>query len=192
MSISAWQLLGDYLKDTQLLGSIQSTLYWDQNTSMPIAGSSWRGEQLSLLAKQLHERQSCKEFELLIEEAKSELQYLKEKDNLESQLIIDRFRNIELLEQDLTRQKRLDPKLVAQLATAKSEGYMRWHEARKNDDFKGFSPVLKKLISLRKEQSNQLGEQRSCWETLAQPFEPNLTINRVRELFEPLKKDCLN
>jgi len=74
LSKSAWQLLGDYLKDTQLLGSIQSTLYWDQNTSMPIAGSTWRGEQLSLLAKQLHARQSSEQFEILIKEAKSELQ----------------------------------------------------------------------------------------------------------------------
>jgi len=188
LSKSAWQLLGEYLKDTQLLGSIQSTLYWDQNTSMPIAGSSWRGEQLSLLAKQLHSRQSCKKFEFLIEDAKSELQYLKENDNSKSQLIIERVRNIQLLEQDLKRQKSLDPKLVAQLATAKSEGYMLWQEARKNNDFKSFSPALKKLILLRKEQSNQIGEQRSCWETLAQPFEPNLTIKRVKELFKPLKK----
>ena len=94
MSKSAWQLLGEYLRETQLLGSIQSTLYWDQNTSMPIAGSSWRGEQLSLLAKQLHARQSCGEFEILIKEAKSELQNSKEKDDLESQLLSDRFRNI--------------------------------------------------------------------------------------------------
>ncbi len=188
MSKSAWQLLGDYLKDTQLLGSIQSTLYWDQNTSMPMAGSTWRGEQLSLLAKQIHARQSCEKFESLIMEAKSELKYLQEKGNSESQLIKDRFRNIELLEQDLKRQKSLDPKLIVQLATAKSEGYMCWQEAKKNNDYKSFSPSLKKLIFLRKEQSNQLAEQRSCWETLAQPFEPNLTINRVSELFEPLKK----
>ena len=188
MSKSAWQFLGEYLKDTQLLGSIQNTLYWDQNTSMPIAGSSWRGEQLSFLAKELHSRQSCKEFESLIEEAKSELHYLKEKNNSQSQLMLDRFRNIELLEQDFKRQKSLDPKLVSQLAKAKSEGYMLWQEARKYNDFKSFSPALKKLILLRKEESNQLDEQRSCWETLAQPFEPNLTINRVRSLFEPLKK----
>ena len=155
---------------------------------MPIAGSAWRGAQLSLLAKQLHARQSCKEFEFLIENAKNELEYLKEKENLKSILIKDRFRNIDLLEQDLKRQKSLDPKLVAHLATAKSEGYMCWQDARKNNDFKSFSPALKKLISLRKEQSNQLNEQRTCWETLAQPFEPNLTINRVRDLFEPLKK----
>ena len=87
MSKSAWQLLGDYLKETQLLGSIQSTLYWDQNTSMPIAGSTWRGEQLSLLAKQLHARQSSEQFEILIKEAKSELQNLKEKDDFESELM---------------------------------------------------------------------------------------------------------
>ncbi len=188
MSKSAWQLLGDYLKDTQLLGSIQSTLYWDQNTSMPIAGSTWRGEQLSLLAKQLHARQSSDKFEILIKDAKSDLQNLKEKDELESKLITDRFRNIELLEQDFNRQKSLDPKLVVELASAKSEGYMRWQEAKKNNDYKSFSPALKKLISLRKEQSIQLDEKRSCWETLAQPFEPNLTIKRVRELFDPLKK----
>ena len=185
---SAWQLLGDYLKDTQLLGSIQSTLYWDQNTSMPIAGSSWRGEQLSLLAKQLHERQSCEKFEILINEAKAELQNLKEQENSNSQTITDRFKNIELLEQDFNRQKKLDPKLIVELATAKSEGYMCWQEARKNNDFKTFSPALKKLILLRTEQSNQLCEKRSCWETLAQPFEPNLTINRIKELFEPLEK----
>ncbi len=87
------------------MGSIQSTLYWDQNTSMPIAGSSWRGEQLSLLAKQLHARQSSEQFEILIKEAKFELQNLKEKEDFQSQLMIDRFRNIELLEQDFNRQK---------------------------------------------------------------------------------------
>ncbi len=155
---------------------------------MPIAGSPWRGEQLSLLAKQLHSRQSSDEFEVLIKEAKSELQELIKQDNLEPQLMTDRSRNLELLEQDFQRQKSLDSKLVTQIATAQSEGYMLWQEAKKNNDYLSFAPALKKLISLRKEQSSQLNEKRSCWETLAQPFEPDLNIKRVNELFEPLKK----
>ena len=110
---------------------------------MPIAGSNWRGEQLSLLAKQLHARQSSEQFEILIKEAKSELQNSKEKDDFDSQLMTDRFRNIELLEQDFNRQKKLDPKLVVELATAKSEGYMFWQEARKNNEFNCFSPAIK-------------------------------------------------
>ena len=37
-----WNKLGAYLKETQILGSIQNTLYWDQNTGMPKKGASWR------------------------------------------------------------------------------------------------------------------------------------------------------
>ena len=40
--VHALDALGDYLRETQLLGSIQSTLYWDQNTGMPSAGADWR------------------------------------------------------------------------------------------------------------------------------------------------------
>ena len=73
MKNSAWSKLGAYLKETQILGSIQSTLYWDQNTGMPKEGSSWRGEQLTYLAKTLHSRNSSDEFLNLINSAKSEL-----------------------------------------------------------------------------------------------------------------------
>ena len=50
VACSAWTSLGDYLRETQLLGSIQSTLYWDQNTRMPSGGAAWRGEQLACLS----------------------------------------------------------------------------------------------------------------------------------------------
>ena len=51
MSEIKWNKLGAYLKETQILGSIQSTLYWDQNTGMPKKGASWRSEQLTYIAK---------------------------------------------------------------------------------------------------------------------------------------------
>ena len=68
-----WNKLGAYLKETQILGSIQSTLYWDQNTGMPKKGASWRSEQLTYIAKKLHERNSSIEFYDLINTAKNEL-----------------------------------------------------------------------------------------------------------------------
>ena len=39
---SAWSRLREHLHTTQLLGGIQSTLYFDQNTAMPEAASGWR------------------------------------------------------------------------------------------------------------------------------------------------------
>jgi len=68
-----WNKLGAYLKETQILGSIQNTLYWDQNTGMPKKGASWRSEQLTYIAKILHSRNSSEEFFNLIQSAKNEL-----------------------------------------------------------------------------------------------------------------------
>ena len=68
-----WNRLGAYLKETQILGSIQSALYWDQNTIMPKKGSSWRAHQLTYIAKILHKRNSSQEFSDLLEAANNEL-----------------------------------------------------------------------------------------------------------------------
>ncbi len=188
MPAFAWQRLGEYLRETQLLGSIQRTLYWDQNTRMPPSGASWRGEQLSLLAKYLHARQSSEHFQELVLAAKTEFEISRDLGELDQKQILERCRNIELLEQDLVRQQRLDSELVGQLASAQAEGYNLWQEARTRVDFSIFAPALRHLIDLRKEQACQLAEPRSCWETLAQPFEPDLTSSRLKELFDPLRK----
>ena len=188
MNSTSWELLGDYLRETKLLGSIQSTLYWDQNTSMPSKGSSWRGEQLSFLAKTIHTRQSCEYFGSLLSEAKAEFKQNCISKNFSKIEISERSRNIALLEQDFNRQKSLDSDLVVHLAIAKSDGYNHWQEAKSKANFKHFAPYLKKLIALRQEEARQLSEPRSCWETLAQPYEPDLTIIRLKELFTPLRK----
>ena len=82
----------------------------------------------------------------------------------------------------------MDSSLVVQLAKAKAEGYNLWQQAKLTNDFNCFSPALKKLIGLRQEEANQLSEDRSCWETLAQPFEPDLSVKRLNQLFTPLRE----
>ena len=70
---TAHDQLQRHLHTTRLLGSISSTLYYDQNTVMPAAGAAWRGEQLALLAAQLHERQSSAAYADLVAAAEAEL-----------------------------------------------------------------------------------------------------------------------
>ena len=68
----AAEQLRSYLQQTRLLNSISSALYFDQNTVMPAAAASWRGDQLALLAAQSHQRQSCQEYGDLLEAAEAE------------------------------------------------------------------------------------------------------------------------
>ena len=186
---SAWQRLGDYLRETQLLGSIQNTLYWDQNTCMPFGGAAWRGEQLSLLAKSLHQRQSCRVYEELILEAKIELETSSIATDFENDNKKQKYMNIELLEKEFCRQRSIDKDLIGHLAQAKSEGYNLWQEAKAKNDFAYFAPSLKKLIALKQEEAKQIDPGSSCWETLAQPFEPDLSKRRIKELFEPIRRE---
>ena len=118
---SALAQLQGHLHYTRLLGSISSTLYYDQNTVMPPAGAPWRGEQLALLASQLHARQSSSAYADLVAAAEAEL------DGTSPAAV---RRNLQLLRLELERQRCLDPALVAELARAQSRGNAIWQEAR--------------------------------------------------------------
>ena len=180
--MTALQALRDYLQQTRLLGSISSTLYFDQNTVMPPAAAPWRGEQLALMAAQLHERQTSAEYIQLLEAAEAEQPA---EAPAESQC------NLQLLRLELERSRCLDPALVKALSRAQSHGNAVWQEARRSNDFATFVPALQQLISLRQEQATQLRSAepagRSTWEILAQPFEPDVSKQRLDQLFEPLK-----
>ena len=181
---SAFAKLHQHLHQTRLLGSISSALYYDQNTVMPAAGAAWRGEQLALLASQLHERQSSAEYAELVAAAESEL---------DAEVSPERRRNLQLLRLELERQRCLDPALVSALAKAQSRGNAVWQDARKRNDFSAFAPALQELIALRRQQATQLAAAepvpRSPWEILAQPFEPDISKTRLADLFAPLKDE---
>jgi carboxypeptidase Taq len=187
LSETQWNKLGAYLKETQILGSIQNILYWDQNTGMPKKGASWRSEQLTYIAKVLHQRNSSEEFCNLIQSAKNEL--LATEPNPSNQLLFkDKERNINLLIKEFNRERNLDPKLVESLAKAKSKGYESWQEAKKKSDFNIFLPFFEELVKLRIEETKQISDEYSPWETLAQPFEPDLTLKWLNKMFQPLKE----
>jgi carboxypeptidase Taq len=181
---SAFDQLHQHLHTTRLLGSISSALYYDQNTGMPAAGAAWRGEQLALLAGQLHGRQSSAEYADLVAAAEAELT---------ADAPPERRRNLQLLRLELERQRCLDPALVAALAKAQSRGNAVWQDARARNDFAAFAPALQELIELRRQQASQLAAAepvaRSPWEILAQPFEPDVSKARLDELFAPLKAE---
>jgi carboxypeptidase Taq len=181
---SAFAQLHQHLHTTRLLGSISSALYVDQNTVMPAAGAVWRGEQLALLASQLHQRQSSPEYADLVAAAESELSAADPP---------ERRRNLQLLRLELERQRCLDPALVTALAKAQSRGNAVWQDARARNDFSTFAPALQELIALRRQQASQLADAepvaRSPWEILAQPFEPEVSKARLQELFAPLQAE---
>jgi carboxypeptidase Taq len=186
MAGKAYEALKQHIHTTTLLASVHSTLYFDQNTVMPPAAAGWRGQQLALLAQQLHERQTNSAYSDLLNAAEAELT---------ADAPVEPRHNLRLLRQELERQSRLDPALVGKLAQAQANGYSLWQEAKRQAQFALFAPALQELIGLRLEQANQLsaveanadGSPRSAWEILAQPFEPDISKAQLKHWLLPLK-----
>ena len=185
MTDNAWNRLGAYLNETQILGSIQNTLYWDQNTIMPREGATWRADQLTYLAKILHERTSSNVLSDLINSAETELKGI---DGIDESQFNSKMKNIDLLKKELDRQSRIDPLLVEHLARAKSRGYESWQQAKENSDYKIFLPFFKELIKLRIEEAKQISNKLTPWETLAQPYEPDISKEWLFKIFNPIKE----
>ncbi len=182
LSTAAFRQLHQHQRDIHVLASISSCLYWDQNTAMPPAGAAWRGEQLAWVAQQIHRRQTSAPYGELLAAAEASLNQLPPNNQAAWR------RNLALLRQQYERQCRLDPALVNALAEAQARGYSLWREAKGNRDFSAFAPALETLVHLRLEQVRQLAEPRSPWETLAQPFEPDISHQRLEQLFAPLRQ----
>ncbi|MEO1001522.1 MAG: carboxypeptidase M32 [Cyanobacteria bacterium J06638_7] len=181
---TALDRLHQHLHHTRLLSSTSSALYFDQNTVMPAAGAPWRGEQLALLARQLHERRSCAAYAELVSAAEADL-------SAEAPAALRR--NLQLLRLELERQRCLDPALVQALVRAQSRGNALWQQARSSNVFATFEPALRELLQLRREQASQLATAeppgRSVWEVLAQPFEPDISKAQLDSLFAPLRAE---
>ena len=182
LSTAAFDQLHQHQRETHVLASISNCLYWDQNTAMPPNGAAWRGEQLAWVARQIHSRQTSSCYGELLAAAEADLGQLPPDEQAPWQ------RNLALLRQQYERQCRLDPALVNALAEAQAHGYSLWQDAKRNRDFSTFAPALETLIHLRLEQVCQLAEPRSPWETLAQPFEPDISHQRLGALFAPLRQ----
>ena len=112
----AAEQLRSYLHQTRLLNSISSALYFDQNTVMPAAAASWRGDQLALLTAQSHQRQSCQEYGDLLEAAEAEATGAGQASGDAAHQ-----RNLALLRLQLERNRCQDKDLVAELVRAQSQ-----------------------------------------------------------------------
>ena len=125
-------------KELSIFGGVGSLLDWDQKTYMPVNGNVERSEQISLISRLSHERVISNEFWSNIKKLSNPkvINKLKQKD----QIIIKK------LHKDVEKARKIPPKFVEEFSKATSLAYIAWQNARKNNNYKEFSPHLKKIV----------------------------------------------
>lgn len=163
------------------LGSALSVLGWDQEVNVPPKGLRIRGEVISLMAAEMHQRATDPKFVYLVES-------LADPAKLEELSLDERVIVRETL-RDVQRAQKLPVRFVEEFAKLTSNAFAAWVEARKKADFAIFKPFLKDVVKMSQQEAEYIGYKKSPYDALLDGYEPSMTSDHLDKLFGPLAKE---
>ena len=166
-----YQELCDHVRETAMVESIRSVLGWDEQTYMPPQAGDYRAEQITWLAAASHRRRTDPQVGEWL--AACEDSELGEDSHGDTATVIRELRR------DYQKRSKLPQSLVEELARATVLGQQAWVQARKDDDFASFSPVLTQIIDLKRQQAEAVGYEDSPYDVLLDDYEPGETTANV-------------
>lgn len=131
------------LKEIENLNGVRGLVGWDEMVMMKEGSSDARNNQKAALAAVIHEKSTSEELRRLIQELEAA--------------------DLKQLESDFDRATVRDAARDLRIATGKSKeqtmkeaelegaGYQAWVDARSNNKYETFEPVLKQIVQLKKE-----------------------------------------
>lgn len=172
------ELTDRYERITNIQGAA-GILNWDQEVMMPKGGTPARSAQLSTLSATSHE--------LLTEDEMGDA--LKAADNA------DLSEKEEAVVREIRRQReratRVPTELVEEISRTTSEALPVWKEAKAEDDFSKFAPILEELLDLKRDYANYIDPDRPAYEVLFEDYEPYLGIDTVERILDRLREELV-
>jgi carboxypeptidase Taq len=179
----AYKSLISHFKENTTLASVNSVLEWDQDTYMPSAGVDHRSEQMSLIGRMVHERDTDPRINDWLSACESS-ELVKDPLSVEAVNVREWRRMYDL-------ETKLPSELVEEIIRTTTKARQVWMEARKKSDFAMFAPWLEKNVELNLRKADALGYEGERYDALLDAFEPHAKTAEVTKVFEGLRKDLV-
>jgi carboxypeptidase Taq len=168
------------LREMAVLGSVGSTLRWDQEVMLPPAAAALRGEQIAILSTLHHGRRTSARLGELIAACEADAGLMAD---------ADAAANLRNLRRDYDRATRLPTELVRELAEVSTLSLLRWREARAAGDFSAFAPWLERVVGLNRDTAEALGAPPGgeLYDALLENFEPGMRAAELDRVFGELR-----
>ena len=171
------------MKSVGILDSIASVLSWDEETGMPPKGIHRRSEQSAALARLTHEHWVSSAFR----------DVLAPHVDLTTGVVNPEYTPAEACLVAKTyhqwRKKTAIPtEFAARWASLTAEAQHCWQSARHHNDYAQFAPYLNQIMAAAREKSAYLGYSEHPYDAVLDCFEPGMTTQQLRHIFDPLKQ----
>jgi carboxypeptidase Taq len=180
VSRASFEDLQRRLQEISDLGKTLSLLSWDQQVMMPRGGARLRAEQLATVGRIAHEKFTSAEVGRLLDELRGfgeEQEY----DSFEASLI-------RVVAHDWDKARRVPADLRAEISRSASLANAVWIDARKNNDFASFLPVLRTNLDLRKRYIDCFEVGDEPYDIVLDDYERGMKTAEVRRIFDYLKE----
>ncbi len=152
-----------------------AVLQWDQETYLPAKGAAARARQLATLNETAHVMSTDESLgQLLNSLAGAEGLSVSEK------------KNVALTLEEYNKQKKFSAAFVREMSEAASAAFYAWIEARKQNDFKVFQPKLEDIVRLKKQETDILGYEGHCYNSLLNEYEKGATVQMLDNVFDKI------
>jgi carboxypeptidase Taq len=164
-----------FQRETEALGQIAGRLGWDQETMMPRGAAAQRGVEMAAMEGVLHARR--------IDARVGD--WLKAVDVA----ALDEVGQAQMreIERSYRRTMKVPARLAAEIARVTSEAQGSWAEARENDDFAAFAPVLENVLRLKREEGAALAAGGDVYDAMLEDYEPGTTSADLEKMFGAMR-----
>lgn len=177
-----YQNLVRKLEEITHLNGVMSTLSWDQEVMMPVGANDARAKQIATLAGVIHERMTDPALGECLNELKE--RNFDDLGELERCNIREALYSYEL-------ETKVPKRLVQELAELGSRGHGVWVNARRENKFADFAPVLKQFLQLKTEWAQCVSPDLDPYDANIDLFERGATMAMITPIFERLKQELM-
>ncbi|WP_425074585.1 carboxypeptidase M32 [Sagittula sp. S175] len=173
--VQAFNELMAFQRDTEALGQVAGRLGWDQETVMPRGASDQRSDESAAMESVLHQRRIDPRIPEWLAQIDAEA--------------LDTVGQAQLrrIRRDYDRTAKVPERLAMALARTTSRAHVIWAEARADDDFAAFAPILQEVLDLRREEASALADGGDLYEALLDGYEPGAKVANLDAMFGALR-----
>jgi carboxypeptidase Taq len=158
-----------------------SILQWDEAVMMPPASGEGRASALTTLGVVVHEQLSAPTMQEWLADAEAE--------RAAGKLDPKQSANVREMGRIIRRADALPSRLVEACSTAQLRCEQAWRKQRANNDWQGFSALLRDVVAHKREAAAALGEALACspYDALLDEYEPFYSSAKIDAVFEELR-----
>ncbi|WP_296420544.1 carboxypeptidase M32 [Pseudooctadecabacter sp.] len=171
--MAAYDDLMAFQRETEALAQVAGRLGWDQETMMPREAAPQRGEEMAAMEGVLHARRMDPRVADWLAAAETS-----------GEVEVAQLREIR---RSYERASKVPAKLSAEIARVTSEAQGAWAAAREADDFAAFAPVLREVVSLKREEGAALSAGGDVYDAMLDDYEPGATAAELSAMFDALR-----